>query len=485
MMLEYRSTRFRLTAWAFFMLSATLAVMGISGWFAMRVSLYRAIDEDLENRLLDVEKFLQSQTDLSHEGVRKELGIRSSLGMGATFYMVFDDLGNELYRSPQVGEYSLDVPPENPSDRIRFLKEGSYVANQNSLIHSLRTASKRINVRGTGIVIEVVEPLNGVDLALLYFERLLQIGVPILLALGTLGAFWITRRALAPVDRITMDARSISATNLSGRLAVPKAVDELRRLSETLNQMLDRIETSFKSIRQFTADASHELRAPMTLIHAAADFSLRRDRPKEELREAMERILRESRRTTALVDDLLLIARSDSDPAAFERNPIEMSSVLNDVAMQARTLALGKHIEIVAQIPAHSVLIAGDELSIRRLFMALVDNAVKYTPEHGTVWIKLDVEDNQAVIEIRDTGLGVSKEDLPRVFDRFWRADKVRSRDEGGTGLGLAIAKGITERHGGTLSVESELGRGSTFSVRLPLLILRNAGNPGSQAATA
>ena len=480
-MLEYRSTRFRLTAWAAFMLSATLAIMGVSGWYAMRVSLYRAIDEDLENRLLDVEKFLQSQSDLSHEGVRKELGIRSSLGMGTSFYMVFDDLGNELYRSPQVGEYNLDVPPENPGDRIRFLKEGSYVANQNSLIHSLRTASKRINVRGTGIVIEVVEPLNGVDLALLYFERFLLIGVPILMGLGTLGAFWITRRALAPVDRITMDARSITAHNLSGRLAVPKAVDELRRLSETLNQMLDRIETSFKSIRQFTADASHELRAPMTLIHAAADFSLRRDRSKEELQDAMGRILRESKRTTALVDDLLLIARSDSDPAAFERNTIDLSSMLNDVSAQASTLAQGKHLKIVPQIPNQAVVIAGDELSLRRLFMALVDNAVKYTSEHGTVWVSLDIEDKQAVIRIRDTGIGISNDDLPRVFDRFWRADKVRSRDEGGTGLGLAIAKGITERHGGTLRVESQLGHGSTFSVRLPLF---PGGNERDQAAT-
>lgn len=479
-MLEYRSTRFRLTAWAAFMLSATLAIMGVSGWFAMRVSLYRAIDEDLENRLLDVEKFLQSQSDLSHEGVRKELGIRSSLGMGTSFYMVFDDLGNELYRSPQVGEYNLDVPPENPSDRIRFLKEGSYVANQNSLIHSLRTASKRINVRGTGIVIEVVEPLNGVDLALLYFERFLLIGVPILMALGTIGAFWITRRALAPVDRITMDARSITASNLSGRLAVPIAVDELRRLSETLNQMLDRIETSFKSIRQFTADASHELRAPMTLIQAAADFSLRRDRSKEELQDAMGRILRESKRTTALVDDLLLIARSDSDPEAFERKTIELTSMLNDVSMQASTLALAKHIKIVPQIPSRPVVVAGDELSVRRLFMALIDNAVKYTSEHGTVWISLDPEDDDAVIRVRDTGMGISNDDLPRVFDRFWRADKVRSRDEGGTGLGLAIAKGITERHGGTLSVESQLGHGSTFTVRLPLL---PGGNDRSQSA--
>jgi len=482
-MLEYRSTRFRLTAWGFVMLSATLAVMGVSGWFAMRVSLYRAIDEDLENRLLDVEKFLRSQTDLSLDGVRKELGIRSSLGMGTSFYMVFDDLGNELYRSPQVGEYNLNVPPENPTDRIHFLKEGSYVANQNSLIHSLRTASKRIDIRGTGIVIEVVEPLNGVDLALLYFERILLIGVPLLLGLGTLGAFWITRRALAPVDRITRDARSITASNLSGRLAVPVAVDELRRLSETLNQMLDRIETSFKSIRQFTADASHELRAPMTLIHAAADFSLRRDRSREDLRDAMERILRESERTSSLVDDLLFIARSDSDPAAFERNPIDLAPLLADVTIQARTLAESKHIEVISQIPSQCIWMEGDALSIRRLVMTLIDNAVKYTPESGQIFIDLHADDGLAVIKIRDTGMGIAPEDMPRVFDRFWRADKVRSRDEGGTGLGLSIAKGIAERHQGTISVESQLGRESTFTVRLPLLLGGSFSDHRSQTA--
>lgn len=468
-MLEYRSTRFRLTAWGFIMLSATLAVMGISGWFAMRASLYSAIDNDLENRLLDVEHFLQSQPDLSRDAVRNELGNRSSLGMGTSVYMVFDDLGNVIFRSPSVGEYQLTIPPENPGDQIKFLREGSYIATQNALIHSLRTASKRINVRGTGIIIEVVQPLNGVDLALSYFEYFLLIGVPTLLALGTLGAFWITRRALAPVDRITMDARSITATNLSGRLAVPVAVDELRRLSETLNEMLDRIETSFKSIRQFTADASHELRAPMTLIHAAADFSLRRDRTKEELQEGMERILRESKRTAALVDDLLMIARSDSDPAAFQHGPIDLTPLLNDIATQARTLAEGKQIEIVPQIPSGAVVIDGDELSIRRLFMTLIDNAVKYTPERGTVWIELYTEGMNAIVNVRDTGIGIDSADIPRVFDRFWRADKVRSRDEGGTGLGLAIAKGITERHGGTLSVKSELGVGSTFTVSLPL----------------
>src|SRR5205823_943474 len=152
------------------------------------------------------------------------------------------------------------------------------------------------------------------------------------------------------------------------------------------NQMLDRIEISFKSIRQFTADASHELRTPMTLIQAAADFSLRRDRSREELQEAMARILRESRRTSALVDDLLMIARSDSDPAAFQRNPIDLSALLNDVTIQARTLAEGKQIAVVAKLAPYPVVLHGDELSIRRLFMTLIDNAVKYTPEHGTIW---------------------------------------------------------------------------------------------------
>lgn len=468
-MLEYRSTRFRLTAWGFIMLSATLAVMGISGWFAMRSSLYSAIDNDLENRLLDVENFLKTEPDLSHDALRTELGTRSSLGMGTSVYMVFDDRGTEIFRSPSVGEYQLTIPPENPGATIKFLREGSYVGKQNELIHSLRTASKRINIRGTGIIIEVVQPLNGLDLALSYFEYFLLIGVPLLLGLGTLGAFWITRRALAPVDRITMDARSITATNLSGRLAVPVAVDELRRLSETLNEMLDRIEASFQSIRQFTADASHELRTPMTLIQAAADFSLRRDRTKEELQEAMDRILRESKRTAALVDDLLTIARSDSDPQAFQNEAIDLQNILTDVAAQTRTLAEGKQIDVIPQIPPQAAVIHGDELSIRRLFMTLVDNAVKYTPKDGTIWIELLQEDGLAIIRIRDTGMGIASEELPRVFDRFWRADKVRSREEGGTGLGLAIAKGITERHGGSLQVESQLGLGSIFTLRFPL----------------
>jgi signal transduction histidine kinase len=199
----------------------------------------------------------------------------------------------------------------------------------------------------------------------------------------------------------------------------------------------------------------------------------------------MERILRESERTSSLVDDLLFIARSDSDPAAFERNPIDLSPLLADVTIQARTLAEPKRIEVVPQLSSQCVWMEGDELSIRRLVMTLIDNAVKYTPDCGKIFIGLHAEDRFAVIAIRDTGMGIASEDLPRVFDRFWRADKVRSRDEGGTGLGLSIAKGIAERHQGTIAVESQLGRGSSFTVRLPLLLRGSSGDDRGQTAAA
>jgi heavy metal sensor kinase len=275
-------------------------------------------------------------------------------------------------------------------------------------------------------------------------------------------------RALAPVDRITRDARSITASNLSHRLAVPRAKDELQRLSETLNQMLDRIETSFNQVRQFTADASHELRAPLTLIHTAAEFSLRRERGRDDLVEALRKVLRESKRTAHMVDDLLLLARADSDKNGFESAPLDLQPVLKDVSEQAVLLAESKGIEVAVEIANDSIEVQGDESSLRRLFLILIDNAIKYTPVGGKVGIGLRRELGQATIQVRDNGIGIASEDLPRIFDRFWRADKVRSRDAGGAGLGLSIANWIVEKHGGTLTVESELGGGSVFSVRLP-----------------
>jgi signal transduction histidine kinase len=279
---------------------------------------------------------------------------------------------------------------------------------------------------------------------------------------------WLGRRALTPVARITEDARAITASNLSARLAVPDSNDELQQLSKTLNEMLDRIEQSFTRTKQFTADASHELRAPMTLIYTAAQYSLRRERSREELVDSMQKILRESQRTTALVDDLLLLARGDAARAPAELELMDAVPLMRDLAEQATAMAAAKTIRVSLLLGAEALPVSANEAKLRRLLLILVDNALKYTSWGGSVKIEGNSDATEVSISVADTGAGISSDDLPHIFERFWRADKVRSREAGGTGLGLAIAKQIADQHGARLGVESELGRGSVFTIRLP-----------------
>ena len=279
----------------------------------------------------------------------------------------------------------------------------------------------------------------------------------------------MSSRALAPVDRITKDARAISVTNLSARLEIPRAKDELQRLTQTLNEMLDRIEAEVKRIVQFTADASHELRAPLTLIHTAAEFSLRRERTREELLDAMRKIVRESERTSRLVDDLLLLARADSNMHELRLAPTDISSTGRDAAELALTLARAKNIQVSADIPSDPLMVTGNEQLLEQLWLILLDNAVKYTPAGGQIRFSMQAVNAHLETTVTDTGIGIAQADLPRVYDRFWRADKVRSRDAGGAGLGLSIARWIVESHRGEIEIDSEPGHGSQVTVRFPL----------------
>src|SRR4051794_36374695 len=231
--------------------------------------------------------------------------------------------------------------------------------------------------------------------------------------------------------------------------------------------MLGRVERSVQQVRRFTADASHELRAPMTLIYTAAQFALRRDRSSDELRDGMRKILREAKRSTELITQLLWLARSDAKSSSIELLPTDMSALVQDVVSEGMVLASNKEVEVSTSLTGRPVRAEVDEASFRRMLLILLDNAIKYTQSGGHVTIRLIKEESQVAIAVADTGPGIPAADLPFIFDRFWRADKVRSRDAGGTGLGLAIAHEIAQSHGAELEVESSVGHGSTFTVRL------------------
>ena len=459
--MTFWSLRFRLTAWYFLSLAVILTLFGLGARFAMHTSIFEAVDHDLRTRIEDVRQFLEKQMKVGPGQLINEFHEQSMLGVGGSLLQVCGDSG-VLYRSARLVELGLQQPC-SANARIAY-------ATDRTGRSSLRTASQAVTVQGKRFAIQVAEPMHEFEESIERFEGMLLVAAPLFLMLASLGGFWISRRALAPVDRITRDARLISISNLSRRLEVPPVKDELQRLTQTLNEMLDRIDKSVRRIVQFTADASHELRAPLTLIHTAAEFSLRRERKPEELLDAMRKVVRESERTASLVDDLLVLARADSGTEEMRLAPVDLAAVAHNVYEQILTLAKPKQIQVAIKVAEEPVVVQGDEQALARLFLILLDNAVKYTPEGGQICFQVRSRNSHAEAIVRDTGIGIAAPELPHIYDRFWRADKVRSRNLGGAGLGLSIALWIVEQHGGSIEALSEMGRGTEFTIRLPLI---------------
>jgi heavy metal sensor kinase len=460
-MLGRFSIRFRLTAWYSLSLAVVLGLLAVASYFAMRASMYRAVDVDLRFSLAGVEEFLESQQGSSLSALPDEISHKSTLGV---LFQIFDDQGKLVYQSDVLASHHIKpLPPAASGGAIAFRKTGPEG-------WPVRLAAQRITFRGQPIIVEVAQPMRFHYASLREFATSLLISLPLLVVIAAFVGYWLSGRALAPVNRIVEEARAIDSSRLSQRLSVPAAHDELRRLSETLNSMLDRIEAAVTRIKQFTADASHELRAPVTLMQAAAEYNLRRERTREELVEAMEKILRESKRTSQLIDNLLLLARADSDEEVLNSTPVHVNSVLRDAVDRAREFAAGKNIRLASNIGENELFVSGDAGLLQRLFFVLIENGIKYTPGNGSVSVALRPSSDEVVIEVADTGIGITPEDVPHVFDRFWRVDKARSRKMGGTGLGLSIAKWIVEKSSGTIRVESAVGHGSKFEVRLPKL---------------
>jgi heavy metal sensor kinase len=458
-----RSIGFRLAAWYFLVFACGVAAFSIAAWFAMRASIYHATDEALEDRVRGVQSFMDLQiASLSIPEIRDEFREHSVLGPGGDLFQVCDENGQWLYRS--VPLESNNVPIQSPgalgTPRFETLPVQGHV---------LRFYSQRILVNGKPYTVQVAVPMNEAFEALEWFRIMLAFAAPLLLIAASAGGYWISSRALAPVDEISRAAQRISIENLTDRLQVPQSGDQLQRLSETLNAMLSRLESSVRRITQFTADASHELRAPVSLIRTTAEVAVqKRDRPSEEYLEALDDILEEAERTSQVVDSLMLLARADSGKESLECIPVDACTIVRGAAEQGERLARSQGVEFTANLPAHPIPIQADPDALRRALLILMDNAVKYSPRGGSIQVGLVSRDGCAVASVSDRGIGIGPQDLAHIFDRFWRADKARSREQAGAGLGLAIAKWIVDMHEGTISVQSEPGKGSVFEIRLP-----------------
>ena len=453
-----RSIRFRLTAWYAGILAVTFAAVGIGVWLAMRSSVYETVDKELRSRLGVMREFLQLEA-AQRESFADELVENAALAPAGTRFRIATEDGRWVYQSPGTEKWGAAPDPKLLPPRGRF-----EIVTQNRRPIRVLSAVVPAGVIQIGIPIdEFLEMLDG-------FTWTALIASPLLLIGASIGGYWMSRRALAPVEQIAQTAADIEARNLARRLPLSGSGDELDHLSETLNGMFARLDNAFRRITQFTADASHELRTPAAIIRTTAEVARRRPRTAAEYETALDRIVAESVRNTALIEDLMLLARADSRAEDIDRETVAMAELVREACCGADALARAAGMRL-STCEFKECTVEGDPAALRRVLLILLDNAIKYSQPGGLVEVRLDSPSNgrsTVVLEIRDNGIGIGPEDLPHIFERFYRASKDRSRKVEGVGLGLSIAQSIAHQHGGELQIDSTPGAGTTARLLLP-----------------
>jgi heavy metal sensor kinase len=460
-MMARLSTRTRLTFWYAAVLLLGLTLFGSGLWFAVKQRLLAGVDDRLAQRVRGV------QTVLEIEGADAD---RAQMAIELSEFAREVPDGTLMQLRDGEGYYILPLTGRPASSTFQLPAGAAREARYRTVAEAgrqFRVLTTRVVDRGQQYDLLVAGPLDDVLAVTRDLRNLLLTAIPGVLLVACLGGYWLSRRALGPVDGITRDAKSISVQNLSKRLAVPQTGDELQRLSETWNDMLERLEAAVKRITQFTADASHELRTPIALIRTTADLALRRERDTTEYRKALCEIALEAERMGRLTEDLLALARADSTAVEIPLAPVDVNDVVAEVIERSRALAETRGVQVVADLSSGVGAASANQAALRRLLLILIDNALKHTPAGGTVSVATRKGASGISLSVMDSGEGIGPEAIPHIFDRFYRADSARSRN-GGTGLGLSIAQAIAYAHGTKIEVVSEPGAGACFRLLLP-----------------
>jgi heavy metal sensor kinase len=444
------SIRWRLTCWSTLAFATILTACGGLIYGLMRHALFSQVD-----RRIDVGYHLiQSDPRMTNNRRnRLEYWIEEFDEHQGLIAAIADDVGTLV--SAHETYHLLD--PVNLTAKPALLSGAD---------QRWRGSQRTLRLGGEDYRVTLIAPLLHEDAELATVRKILLLVGGISVVATAIVSYGLARAALRPIEQIQETTASIGATRLHHRLPVNNPHDELGRLSLTINAMIERLETAFEKIRRFTADASHELRTPITVIRTEAEVAISETACSNGQEQIFASIVEECDRMGRLTEQLLTLAREDAS-RPFECSAVNLTDVLRSVLETLAPLAESKHIHIKSEI-APALVVRGDPQKLRQVFVNLVENAIKYSSAEGRIHIAAARVDDEAEVVVEDEGIGIPAEHLPRIFERFYRVDKARSRDMGGTGLGLSIAEQIVAGHHGTITARSQLNVGSAFTVRLP-----------------
>ncbi|MBZ5663711.1 MAG: HAMP domain-containing protein [Acidobacteriia bacterium] len=463
-----RSLRFRITAWYAGLLAGALLIFGVSVYLGLERYLYWDLQRTLGADCRSIAIQLLSQHPFrSSDWLSDEIEEAYSPALNARFIRVIQPEIGVIYLSgaPKDGAFDpSQVPLPNGNEKNSSRKVALAGGHRLLVGEAEYTAPD-----GTKFVVESGVPYHQIEVVLHGLLVTFAVYMPFLISLAVGSGYWLMRRSLQPVDEITRRAEGITSTNLSERLPVIRTGDELERLSTSLNRMIERLDEAFQHINRFSADASHELRTPLTVLQLELEGIAQSHCLNPLLTDQIGSALEETQRMSQIVESLLAISRLDAGEVKMGKARLDLGQLAASTAEQMRLLAEEKGILFRSNV-AVDIYVEGDRSRLQQVIVNLIANAIKYTPEAGEVEVSVRGNGRTAVLEVSDNGVGISAQALPHVFERFYRADKARSRNSGGAGLGLAIVKAICTAHGAEIKVSSQEGHGSRFTVELPLL---------------
>ncbi len=471
--------RQRLTVWYTLALGGTLLVFGATLYVDRKVSTTREVDQRLSLEaslanawLRESNRVLEQLVTRGTQGTTLEPGIAAYFESLRDYVVIVAPTGEPLFLSaearalpPASLERLLDLAQPRPAYAEGSATFDDEIGPARYVFQPVPGAEDQVG--GILVAAGAGSVLFGPSALL----RSMMISLPIILVASVLMGYWLGGSSLRPLEDMTAELEAITdGRSLHRRLAVPVGADEMGRLALAANRTFARLEQSFGALHRFIADASHELKTPLMVLRAGVERALTHPETPPENLEALDTTLAEINRMTELVENLLTLARADEGRAPLALEPCDLRELVSEAAETGGMLAEEAGLRVAVELPAGPVVVPVDRDRIRQLLLNLTTNAVKYTPAGGEVTLSLEEREEEIVLVVRDTGVGIAAGDLPHIFDRFWRSDPARSRagQPAGTGLGLAITQWIAEAHGGTIEVQSRPGRGTVITVALP-----------------